>query len=183
MIKSSKARQRFTAPTRSSFSERLILVPQQRRQEELDKPALADLDLGGGSHARAERHFAALDHDVIALQADTRRIDQAHVFVLDRIHGEVIEGAVDDAVFGKRKRLELDLNGVADIDKADVLVEHHGLDNAPSNDRPDDRDAKEQEDRCAVVLRKLAGSHSRIKRLTILRDSKRKRPPDGGLYV
>src|SRR3546814_7482431 len=66
---------------RLPFTQALVTVTGDRRQQIVDHPAPVGLDLGCQRHAGAERHMHAIDVDPVAVQSNPDRLDQAGFLV------------------------------------------------------------------------------------------------------
>lgn len=143
-------RQRF----RSSLPQALLLVSQQRRQQELDNPPLAGLDLHGHRHAGRQLDHPLVDLHLRAIKRDTRGVEKllprrlagahpgargfvgielARRLVADHgILGKANDPAMQQPVSGEVEGVDLDLRRIAFVNEADVLVGHHGFDLDPA---------------------------------------------------
>src|SRR3546814_5760887 len=113
---------------RLPFTQALVTVTGDRRQQIVDHPAPVGLDLGCQRHAGAERHMHAIDVDPVAVQSNPDRIDQAGFLVSHGIPGDRCDLARYRAVFGEQEGFQLYIHLLTGPDKSDIAVLHHGLD-------------------------------------------------------
>ncbi len=100
----------------------------QRAQEILDDPPFSGFDFDRDRHARRQVDGLFFYLHRRARQGDPGRINQAFLFVANRIARDMGDFAVQGAVFGVGKGFDLDFGFLAGIDKADVFVFDEGFD-------------------------------------------------------